>query len=84
MEPRYRGRDRAHGYLPLIEKAYISNAEAGVLLNGTDKRSLEAALTEPDDTCYAVGLEELRALSHQRTYAVLPLALPSSQPSTSP
>ena len=82
MEPRYRGHDRAHGCLPVIKKAYISKAGSGVPSHDCGK-SLDTALTEPDEACCAVGLEELRASSHKRTYAIIPFALPISQPSVS-
>ena len=58
-------------------------ARSGKPSNGSDNRSLDAALTEPDEACCAVGLEELRASSHQRTYACIPFAPPLSDRSPS-
>ena len=82
MEPRYRGHDRAHGCPPLITKASISKAGSGVPSHDSDKSSVDT-LTEPDEACCAVGLEELRASSHTRTYAVIPFAQPISRPTVS-
>jgi hypothetical protein len=65
-----------------MKKTSISKAGSGVPSHDSDKRSLDT-LTEPDETSCAVGLEELRASSHTRTYAVIPFALPIYQPSVS-
>jgi len=61
-----------------------SKAGFGVPSSGSDNRSQDAALTEPDEACCAVGLEALRASSHQRSYGVIPFAVSMSQPSPSP
>ena len=66
-----------------LRKLETCKAESGMPSNGGDKRSLDAALTEPDEACCAVELEELRASSHQRTYAFIPFASPISDRSAS-
>src|SRR5688572_17026551 len=63
---------------------HMPRAGSGVPSGGSDNRSQDAALTEPDEACCAVGLEALRASSHQRSYAVIPFAVFMSQLSPPP
>src|SRR5215213_5407228 len=88
IEPRYLGRDRAvrghhvESVWHRLWKLYTCKTESSLPPDGSDKSSLDAALTEPDEACCAVGLEELRAYSHQRSDTSIPFALPNSHPSS--